>query len=113
MLLVPAGDPVDKVVSSLKPFVEKGDLIIDGGNSYFEDSDRRIEELSKEGLYYIGAGVSGGAKGARLGPSIMPGGDKNAYKLIEPIFNAVAAKLEWMVKILVWHIWEVAQQETM
>lgn len=92
MLLVPAGDPVDKVVSSLKPFVEKGDLIIDGGNSYFEDSDRRIEELSKEGLYYIGAGVSGGAKGARLGPSIMPGGDKNAYKLIEPIFNAVAAK---------------------
>ena len=92
MLLVPAGDPVDKVIASLKPFLYKGDLIIDGGNSFFEDTDRRIEALKSEGFHFIGAGVSGGAKGARFGPSIMPGGDLEAYQLIQPIFESVAAK---------------------
>lgn len=93
MLLVPAGGPVDAVIKDLLPHLDKGDIIIDGGNSFFTDTDRREEELKKKGIHFFGSGVSGGAKGARFGPSIMPGGDKEAYKHIKPIFEAVSAKV--------------------
>ena len=92
MLLVPAGAVVDKVIESLLPYLETGDLIIDGGNSYYEDTDRRIQYLSQKKIHFIGAGVSGGAQGARRGPSIMPGGNPAAYELIRPVFEACAAK---------------------
>ena len=92
MLLVPAGKPVDAVIESLLPFVEKGDLIIDGGNSFYTDTDRREAYLTEKGIHFLGVGVSGGAKGARLGPSIMPGGSEPSYKYIKPIFEAVSAK---------------------
>ena len=92
MLLVPAGKPVDAVIESLLPYVEEGDLIIDGGNSFYTDTDRREEYLTKKGIHFLGVGVSGGAKGARRGPSIMPGGSEPSYKYIKPIFEAVSAK---------------------
>lgn len=93
MLLVPAGKIVDKVIEGLLKFVEEGDLIIDGGNSFFDDTDRRLAYLKKEKVQFLGVGVSGGAKGARFGPSIMPGGSKKAYKLVKPILEAVSAKV--------------------
>lgn len=93
MLLVPAGKPVDAVIENLKPHLDKGDIIIDGGNSFYTDTDRRFEYLAKEGIHFFGSGVSGGAKGARRGPSIMPGGDKAAYEHIKPIFEAASAKV--------------------
>ena len=92
MLLVPAGKIVDAVIESLWPYIDRGDIIIDGGNSFFTDTDRREEYLQEKAINFFGAGVSGGAKGARLGPSIMPGGSKSAYAHIKPIFEAVAAK---------------------
>ncbi len=92
MLLVPAGKIVDSVIESLLPYLEKGDLIIDGGNSFFTDTDRREAYLQEKNIHFFGAGVSGGAKGARKGPSIMPGGSREAYKEVKPIFEAVAAK---------------------
>jgi len=94
MLLVPAGIVVDKVIEGLLPHLDKGDIIIDGGNSFFTDTDRREEYLKSKGINFFGAGVSGGAKGARFGPSIMPGGSNEAYKVVQPIFEAVAAKYE-------------------
>lgn len=94
MLLVPAGKVVDKVIEGLLPHLDKGDIIIDGGNSFFTDTDRREEYLKSKGINFFGAGISGGAKGARLGPSIMPGGSNEAYELVQPIFEAVAAKCE-------------------
>lgn len=93
MLLVPAGGPVDAVINDLLPLLSKGDLIIDGGNSFFTDTDRRADFLDSKGIYFFGTGVSGGAKGARFGPSIMPGGDKKAYEIVRPIFEAVSAKV--------------------
>ncbi|MEP4531556.1 MAG: NADP-dependent phosphogluconate dehydrogenase [Cyclobacteriaceae bacterium] len=93
MLLVPAGGPVDAVIKDLLPLLDEGDLIIDGGNSFYTDTDRRADFLKDKGIYFIGSGVSGGAKGARFGPSIMPGGDKEAYELVRPIFEAVSAKV--------------------
>ena len=92
MLLVPAGPVVDRVIEDLSPLLDPGDIIIDGGNSYFEDTNRRESQLGKQGLYFIGAGVSGGAEGARRGPSIMPGGSPDIYPEIRPVFEAVAAK---------------------
>ncbi|TDS15377.1 6-phosphogluconate dehydrogenase [Maribacter caenipelagi] len=92
MLLVPAGKIVDGVIESLLPHIDKGDIIIDGGNSFFTDTDRREAYLQQKGFNFFGAGVSGGAKGARKGPSIMPGGSKSAYEHIKPIFEAVSAK---------------------
>ena len=92
MLLVPAGKIVDAVIESLLPHIDKGDIIIDGGNSFFTDTDRRESYLQERGINFFGAGVSGGAKGARKGPSIMPGGSKSAYEHIKPIFEAVSAK---------------------
>jgi 6-phosphogluconate dehydrogenase len=92
MLLVPAGKIVDAVIGNLLPFLDKGDILIDGGNSFFTDTDRREAYLQEKGIHFFGAGVSGGAKGARLGPSIMPGGSRIAYKEVKPVFEAVAAK---------------------
>ena len=92
MLLVPAGKIVDSVIESLLPHIDRGDIIIDGGNSFFTDTDRREDYLQAKAINFFGAGVSGGAKGARLGPSIMPGGSKSAYTHIKPIFEAVSAK---------------------
>lgn len=93
MLLVPAGKPVDSAIASLLPHLEEGDIIIDGGNSYFPDTDRRFSELSQKNIHFFGMGISGGEKGARFGPSLMPGGDKNAYERLRPIFEAVTAKV--------------------
>lgn len=92
MLLVPAGKIVDSVIETLLPHIDKDDIIIDGGNSFFTDTDRREAYLQEKGINFFGAGVSGGAKGARLGPSIMPGGSQSAYAHIKPIFEAVSAK---------------------
>ncbi|MDT0540062.1 MULTISPECIES: NADP-dependent phosphogluconate dehydrogenase [Croceitalea] len=92
MLLVPAGKIVDVVIESLLPMLHEGDIIIDGGNSFFTDTDRRESYLKKKGINFFGAGVSGGAKGARKGPSIMPGGSREAYQHVKPIFEAVSAK---------------------
>ncbi|WP_297792113.1 NADP-dependent phosphogluconate dehydrogenase [uncultured Eudoraea sp.] len=94
MLLVPAGKIVDAVIENLLPHLSKNDIIIDGGNSFFTDTDRREAYLQSKGIYFFGAGVSGGAKGARYGPSIMPGGSRSAYKEVQPIFEAVAAKFK-------------------
>ena len=93
MLLVPAGRVVDIVIEDLLKHVEKGDLIIDGGNSFFEDTDRRLEYLKEKKVEFLGVGVSGGAKGARFGPSIMPGGSKKAYNKVKKILEAVSAKV--------------------
>ncbi|MBM1107588.1 NADP-dependent phosphogluconate dehydrogenase [Aurantibacter crassamenti] len=92
MLLVPAGKVVDIVIESLLPHLDHDDIIIDGGNSFFTDTDRREAYLQEKGIHFFGAGVSGGAKGARFGPSIMPGGNRDAYQHVKPIFEAVAAK---------------------
>ncbi|MCB0572350.1 MAG: NADP-dependent phosphogluconate dehydrogenase [Phaeodactylibacter sp.] len=94
MLLVPAGKAVDSVIGTLLPHLEHGDLIIDAGNSHFEDTNRRIEELQARDVLFMGMGVSGGAEGARIGPSIMPGGNPEAYRLVAPILEAVAAKVD-------------------
>ena len=93
ILLVKAGDPVDWTINLIKPFLEAGDIIIDGGNSNFKDTERREKELQTAGMYMIGSGTSGGEKGALLGPSLMPGGDANAYQQIRPIWEAIAAKV--------------------
>jgi 6-phosphogluconate dehydrogenase len=93
MLMVKAGDPVDATIGQLKPHLEPGDLIIDGGNSFFGDTERRAEDLEAMGLLYIGTGVSGGEYGALWGPSIMPGGQPEAYALVEPILTAIAARV--------------------
>lgn len=93
MLLVPAGGPVDAVIEDLLPLLDTGDLIIDGGNSFFTDTDRRFEYLKAKGIHFMGSGVSGGAKGARFGPSMMPGGSAESYELVKPIFEAASAKV--------------------
>jgi 6-phosphogluconate dehydrogenase len=93
MMLVPAGNPVDSVIAELIPLLEEGDIIIDGGNSHYIDTLKRIGFLKEKKLHFMGIGISGGEQGARLGPSIMPGGDIEAYKEVEPILKAVAAKV--------------------
>lgn len=94
MLMVKAGKPVDDFIDLLLPHLEKGDIIIDGGNSYFGDTIRRCNQLKDKGLLYIGTGVSGGEEGALKGPSIMPGGSREAYKAVEPIFTKIAAQVD-------------------
>lgn len=94
ILMVTAGRVVDSVISSLKPLLAKGDILIDCGNSYYEDTQRRMQSLMQDGLYLIGSGVSGGEKGALHGPSIMPSGEYRAYREIADIFTAIAAKNE-------------------
>ena len=94
VILVKAGGPTDAVIDSLVPLLEQGDIIIDGGNALWTDTIRREKDLGAKGLRFIGSGVSGGEEGARFGPSLMPGGDPAAYKELEPIWNAIAAKVD-------------------
>lgn len=94
MLMVPAGKPVDAAIQDLKSFLERGDLLIDGGNTFFLDTERRSAELEALGIIYIGAGVSGGEQGALWGPAIMPGGPPQAWDLVKPIFEAIAARVD-------------------
>lgn len=94
MIMVKAGDPVDKVIEGLLPYLEEGDIVIDGGNSLYTDTERRDEWLTKEGLRFIGAGVSGGEEGALKGPSIMPGGPQSTWEVMQPIFEAISAKVD-------------------
>lgn len=93
MLMVKAGAPTDATIEQLKPHLEKGDILIDGGNTFFIDTQRRNKELSELGIHFIGTGVSGGEEGALKGPSIMPGGQKEAYELVAPIFKDISAKV--------------------
>src|SRR5438132_414599 len=93
MLMVKAGDTVDQMIDQLVPHLEKGDIIIDGGNSHYPDTNRRTKSLADKGLLFIGTGVSGGEEGARHGPSIMPGGSPAAWPHVKPIFQAIAAKV--------------------
>ena len=93
MMLVPAGNPVDSVIGELIPVLQAGDIIIDGGNSHFTDTVKRVAFLREKNLHFMGIGISGGEEGARKGPSIMPGGDTEAYKEVENILKAVAAKV--------------------
>ncbi|WP_226618359.1 NADP-dependent phosphogluconate dehydrogenase [Cytobacillus firmus] len=93
MLMVKAGGPTDATIEQLKPLLDKGDILIDGGNTFFVDTQRRNKELSELGIHFIGTGVSGGEEGALKGPSIMPGGQKEAYELVAPIFQDIAAKV--------------------
>ena len=94
MLMVKSGQPVDDFIESLIPHLDEGDIIIDGGNSQFEDSNRRTAMLADKGLLYVGTGVSGGEEGALLGPSIMPGGNPAAWEHVKPIFQAISAKVK-------------------
>src|ERR1700724_3158064 len=94
MLMVKAGDTVDHMIDSLLPNLEKGDIIIDGGNSHYPDTNRRTKALADKGILFIGTGVSGGEEGARFGPSIMPGGNKEAWPHVKEIFQSIAAKVE-------------------
>lgn len=93
ILMVPAGKPVDAVLESITPLLSSGDIVIDAGNSYFEDTNRRIADLASKNLHFMGMGVSGGEKGARTGPSIMPGGDLEAFHLLKPMLEAISAKV--------------------
>jgi 6-phosphogluconate dehydrogenase len=94
LMMVPAGAPVDSVIAHLRPHLEEGDILIDGGNSLFTDTDRRSDDLANTGFRFVGAGVSGGEEGALLGPAIMPGGPREAWDALAPIFRAIAAKAE-------------------
>ena len=94
MMMIKAGAPIDITIEKIKPLLDEGDILIDGGNSYFKDTQRREEALRKDGLRFIGSGVSGGEDGARHGPSLMPGGAREAYERIRPVFEAIAAKTD-------------------
>lgn len=94
ILMVKAGDAVDETIQQLLPLLSKGDLLMDGGNSYYLDTIRRSKELEKLSIRYLGIGISGGEEGARKGPAIMPGGNQESYALIEPVLTAISAKVE-------------------
>jgi 6-phosphogluconate dehydrogenase len=94
LMMIPAGKPVDETIARLRPTLERGDVLIDGGNSWFEDTRRRERELAEQGIHFVGCGISGGEEGAREGPSIMPGGPAEAWALIRDVLEAVAAKTE-------------------
>ena len=94
LMMVPAGRAVDAVIESLRPLLDPGDVLIDGGNSFFKDTNRRIQELEGTGILYVGAGISGGEEGARHGPAIMPGGNEEAWPIIRPVLQAIAARAE-------------------
>ena len=94
ILLVKAGGPVDDVIAQLKPLLDPGDIVIDGGNSFYENTRRREKDMKAAGFNFIGSGVSGGESGALWGPSLMPGGDPAAYEQIRPIWEAIAAKVD-------------------
>ncbi len=94
MLMVKAGSPVDDFIELLKPHLDEGDIIIDGGNSLYTDTQRRVDTLSSQGLRFLGVGVSGGEEGARHGPALMPGGDPTAWPAVKDIFQAISAKVD-------------------
>lgn len=94
MLMVKAGQAVDDLIEECMPFLEKGDIVIDGGNSHYPDTERRVKELAAKGILFLGTGISGGEEGARHGPSIMPGGNPEAWPYVKPIFQAIAAKAD-------------------
>src|SRR2546426_3742707 len=94
MIMVKAGAPVDAVINQLSPLLEKGDIIIDGGNSLFTDTQRREKELAARGIHFVGMGVSGGEEGALKGPSLMPGGSRESWEVIAPIFRKIAAQVD-------------------
>ena len=94
MMMVKAGSPVDSVIGQLAPLLEKGDVIIDGGNSLFTDTQRRERELQSTGIHFVGIGVSGGEEGALNGPSLMPGGSRESWDIIAPIFRKIAAQVD-------------------
>ncbi len=94
LMMVQAGDTTDSVIESLIPHLEKGDILMDGGNSFFQDTNRRTAAIEAAGLHFIGAGISGGEEGARNGPSIMPGGSKEAYGHVQPLLDAISAKVD-------------------
>jgi 6-phosphogluconate dehydrogenase len=94
LMMVPAGAPVDSVIAHLRPHLERDDILIDGGNSFFRDTDRRADELASAGFRFVGMGVSGGEEGALRGPSMMPGGPREAWEALAPILRAMAAKAE-------------------
>ena len=93
MMMVKAGSAVDELIGQLLPHLNRGDVIIDGGNSSFIDTDRRVKELADKGIYFVGTGISGGEEGALNGPSIMPGGAPQAWPLVKDILQSIAAKL--------------------
>src|SRR5437763_7762470 len=94
MMMSRAGNPVDQVIGEVIPYLEKGDVLIDGGNSLFTDTQRRFKELESRGIHFVGCGVSGGEEGALKGPSLMPGGSRESYDLIAPIFRKIAAQVD-------------------
>jgi 6-phosphogluconate dehydrogenase len=94
MFMVKAGAPVDELIEECLPFLEKGDILIDGGNSHYPDTERRVKSLEEKGILFVGAGISGGEEGARHGPSMMPGGNLNAWPAVKPIFQGISAKAE-------------------
>jgi len=93
LLMVKAGAATDATIEQLLPYLDEGDILIDGGNTYYKDTQRRSKQLAERGIHFIGTGVSGGEEGALKGPSIMPGGQKEAHELVRPIFEAIAAKV--------------------
>ena len=92
MMMIKAGSPVDQTIDAIKPHLEPGDILIDGGNSWFKDTQERTKRLEPTGIHFVGSGVSGGEEGARFGPSLMPGGSDESWKSIQPIFESIAAK---------------------
>src|SRR6476620_1701949 len=94
LMMIPAGKPVDQTIEKIRPVLEAGDILIDGGNSWFEDTRRREAALRPSGIHYVGCGVSGGEEGARYGPSIMPGGSPEAWGRIKDVLEAIAARTE-------------------
>lgn len=94
LLMIKAGDPVDQMIDQLIPMLDPGDIILDGGNSFFSDTRKRTQKLTEHGMHYFGVGVSGGETGARFGPAIMPGGNQDNYTFIQPVLEAIAAKAE-------------------
>src|SRR5690606_6598580 len=93
MMMVKAGPAVDGLIAQLEPLLSPGDVIIDGGNEFYQNTERRTVEVESKGLLYIGTGVSGGEEGALKGPSMMPGGSEKAWPLVKPVFQAIAAKV--------------------
>jgi 6-phosphogluconate dehydrogenase len=102
LVMVPAGAPVDQVITSLSSFLQPGDILIDGGNSYYEDTGRRLKKLARQKIRYIGMGVSGGESGALYGPSLMPGGDRTAWEVISPMLKVIAAKTDEGIPCVDW-----------
>ncbi len=92
MMMIKAGSPVDQTIEKISPYLEEGDVIIDGGNSWFKDTQERTKRLESKRLHFVGSGVSGGEEGARYGPSLMPGGSEQSWRAIQPVFEAIAAK---------------------